>query len=215
MMICTNCGSANPLDCMACLRCQHPLPREIEQPQFASSMMGVVMAEADAALAQDDGRFSHDFAEPDFDPHQELQAFDQRTSAMTLQEANFTPAAAMPGLAEVLPELKPWLVVVRGEKLHVSYPILPGANVIGRMSDQPVDIDVDGQEPQERVWTSRRHAMIHATADAVFVEDLASLNGTFVNRAKLPPGAKRALQEGDIIQMGTIQLAVKFSADRP
>ena len=41
------------------------------------------------------------------------------------------------------------------------------------------------------------------------LEDLNSSNGTFVNRARVHPGEKRALNLNDVIQIGTVHLKVK------
>jgi pSer/pThr/pTyr-binding forkhead associated (FHA) protein len=40
------------------------------------------------------------------------------------------------------------------------------------------------------------------------IEDLSSANGTYVNRSRVPPGERRALKEGDVIQVGAVQLKV-------
>lgn len=100
------------------------------------------------------------------------------------------------------------LEVVRGEKLGKFLPILEGRNVIGRAVTEPVDIDLTGQEPVERVWVSRKHAVIHYDGTALILEDLNSLNGTFVNRVRLAAGSQRGLQFGDVVQFGTVQLRV-------
>lgn len=102
--------------------------------------------------------------------------------------------------------IRPQMVVVRGERLDVAYPILKGKNFIGRMADQPVDIDLESQEPVERIWTSRQHAVVTYENGALILEDLASLNGTFVNRTRLYPGHAKMLQPGDIVQIGTVQM---------
>lgn len=102
--------------------------------------------------------------------------------------------------------VKPRLEVIRGEKLGVSFPILEGKNVMGRTVHQPVDIDLTNQEPVERVWTSRQHTCILFDGRAVLIEDLNSLNGTFVNRTRLFPGQQRVLQPNDVIQIGTVQM---------
>ena len=41
------------------------------------------------------------------------------------------------------------------------------------------------------------------------IEDLNSLNGTFVNRQRIHPGQQRELHPGDIVQVGTVQLRVE------
>ncbi len=106
------------------------------------------------------------------------------------------------------PAVRIGLEVVRGEKLGKYLPILDGRNVVGRAVSEPVDIDLSGQEPVERVWVSRKHAVIHSDGRVLILEDLNSLNGTFVNRVRLAAGAQRPLQLGDVVQFGTVQMRV-------
>ncbi len=106
------------------------------------------------------------------------------------------------------PPVQPRLVIVRGERVNVAYAILEGKNYVGRSADKPVDIDLDGQEALERIWTSRQHAVITFDRDQLFIEDLNSLNGTFVNRVRIHPGHAKALEPGDVLQFGTVQLKV-------
>ena len=103
---------------------------------------------------------------------------------------------------------KPRLVVLRGEKIHMQYPIYAGKNFIGRTDDKPVDIDLENQEPADRIWTSRQHAVITFENAILTIEDLNSLNGTFVNRLRVYPGQVRKLQLNDVIQVGTVHLRV-------
>ena len=122
--------------------------------------------------------------------------------AAPLQTAE-VPAAKLP------PGSQPKLVVVRGLKLNVEYPVYEGPNYIGRSDENPVDIDLDDQEPQERSWISRQHALITFANDELVVEDLNSANGTYVNRGRVAPGQKRGLAPDDVLQVGTIHLKVK------
>jgi hypothetical protein len=100
------------------------------------------------------------------------------------------------------------LLVVRGLQPNWEYPLWEGPNVIGRADQQPVDIDLQPQEPVERIWSSRQHAAITCAGDSMVIEDLNSANGTYVNRTRVPPGEKRSLQTGDIIQIGAVQMKV-------
>ena len=122
--------------------------------------------------------------------------------AAPLQTAEVPPAKLPPGS-------QPKLVVIRGLKLNVEYPVYEGQNYIGRSDENPVDIDLDDQEPQERSWISRQHALITFTNDELTVEDLNSANGTYVNRGRVAPGQKRGLAPDDVLQVGTIHLKVK------
>jgi pSer/pThr/pTyr-binding forkhead associated (FHA) protein len=99
--------------------------------------------------------------------------------------------------------------VLRGLKLNVEYPVYDGNNFVGRADEKPVDIDLDDQEPPDRVWSSRQHCLISLENGVLELEDLNSANGTFVNRTRVYPGQKRSLAVGDVIQVGTVQLKVK------
>lgn len=96
------------------------------------------------------------------------------------------------------------LLVLRGEKVAMRYPIYEGKNYLGRADKQPVDIDFDDQEPDDRIWTSRQHAIIISDDGNLSIEDLKSANGTFVNRRRVLPGKKQSLALGDIVQVGTV-----------
>jgi pSer/pThr/pTyr-binding forkhead associated (FHA) protein len=120
---------------------------------------------------------------------------DVRPQSTAVVEPAHTPIAAPPRLR-----------VVRGLKIHAEYPLYDGRNLIGRGDDEPVDIDLRDQEPRDRVWASRHHAVITLAAGVLTLEDLNSMNGTYVNRHRVNPGQKRALKADDIVQIGTIQM---------
>jgi len=103
---------------------------------------------------------------------------------------------------------KPRLLVLRGQKINVEYPIYDGDNFIGRADEKPVDIDLEDQEPPDRIWSSRQHALIRFEEGVLAIEDLNSSNGTFINRTRLYPGQKRVLNMNDVIQIGTVQMKV-------
>ncbi len=102
----------------------------------------------------------------------------------------------------------PRLVVLRGQKINLEYPLYEGDNYIGRADEKPVDIDLEDQEPPDRIWSSRQHALIRSEDGILTVEDLNSSNGTFINRTRLYPGQKRVLNIDDIVQIGTVQMKV-------
>ncbi len=57
---------------------------------------------------------------------------------------------------------------------------------------------------------SRRHARILKQENKVVIEDLGSINGTFINGKRLAPYLPEALSDGDTLQLGKLQLEVKI-----
>jgi predicted component of type VI protein secretion system len=106
------------------------------------------------------------------------------------------------------PTLAVKLRVIRGLRMNAEYPVYPGRNVIGRFADRPVDIDLTGIEPDGQVWSSRKHASLTLDRGLLVVEDLNSLNGTWVNGTRLRAGVALPLNAGDVIQIGVAQLRV-------
>ena len=104
------------------------------------------------------------------------------------------------------PALKAKLVVLRGVKISVEYPIYEGRNTVGRFADKPVDIDLFNQETPEQIWCSRQHAAVTFDKGNVMIEDLNSLNGTWVNGVRIHAGQPRQLRPGDVVQIGTVQM---------
>jgi hypothetical protein len=102
----------------------------------------------------------------------------------------------------------PKLVVVRGQRLNEEFPIYEGENYVGRADEKAVDVDLEDQEPPDRIWSSRQHALIVLRDGVLTLEDLNSTNGTFVNRLRVHAGQKRSLQPNDVIQIGTVQMRV-------
>lgn len=128
--------------------------------------------------------------------------------AAPVAAAAAAPAAAPGGRAAIAPGSQPRLKVMRGLKVGVEFPIYGDYNYIGRADDKPVDIDLEDQEPPDRVWCSRQHAVIHfdEAAGTITLEDLNSSNGTYVNRNRVYPGEKKPLNPNDVVQIGTVHM---------
>ena len=58
---------------------------------------------------------------------------------------------------------------------------------------------------------SRHHAKITRRGREVFIEDLGSINGTFLNRKRLMPYLPQTLNNGDELQLGKLVLRVSFT----
>jgi len=92
------------------------------------------------------------------------------------------------------------LEVIEGPRKGLKYIFPKGNIVLGRTSEADLFIDDDK--------ISRKHAMIEAFArDQVFISDLASTNGTFINGMRV---RSLKLKNGDEIRIG--RTVMKFSS---
>jgi hypothetical protein len=116
----------------------------------------------------------------------------------------------VPGEEDTPPIYLKLMIPDSGRDLEV--PLTKGVN-IGRLdpanaSFPEVDLTSDGGLEK---GISRRHAKITRQGTEVFIEDLGSLNGTFLNRKKLTPYLPQVLKSGDELQLGKIILRVSFT----
>jgi pSer/pThr/pTyr-binding forkhead associated (FHA) protein len=82
--------------------------------------------------------------------------------------------------------------------------------VIGRLDASHAvfpDVDLTNEQGTEK-GVSRRHARISRRDDQVFIEDLNSLNGTFLNATRLVPELPYPLKGGDQVQLGKLILTI-------
>ena len=77
---------------------------------------------------------------------------------------------------------------------------LSTTTVVGR--DRGSGIHLDGDE-----FASGRHARIEPRPDGVWVDDLGSTNGTFVNGELIT--SKRLLEPGDVVRVGQTELRLE------
>ena len=84
-------------------------------------------------------------------------------------------------------------------------PLQKGTLTIGRTPGNDLVID--------NLAVSGLHARLLLEQDHFLVEDMNSLNGTFVNRQRVFPGQQRVLQPNDVVQIGTVQLRMLVSAE--
>ena len=71
-----------------------------------------------------------------------------------------------------------------------------------------IDLSEDGGSGK---GVSRRHARILKREGTVLLEDLASINGTFINGRRLAPYQAEALHDGDQLQLGKLLIQIEFS----
>ncbi len=111
------------------------------------------------------------------------------------------PEPAAPTVAAVGQTAK--LTVMRGGTIGKEFPLQAGDNLIGRWdpdSGSFPEVDLETDDTEARI--SRKHALIKF-GDTITIEDIGSLNGTFVNRGqRLEPGSPATLKDGDEIIIG-------------
>jgi pSer/pThr/pTyr-binding forkhead associated (FHA) protein len=105
------------------------------------------------------------------------------------------------------------LVICRGEFKGKVFIIEEGSNLIGRWDPEQAafpEVDLDGVDFEAKI--SRKHAVIERQDNLVTIEDVGSLNGTYINKGpRLELGEKVELEHGDEIIIGKTFL--RFEAD--
>lgn len=111
--------------------------------------------------------------------------------------------------AEVIVRLVVWRGGIRGKEYIVN----EGTNLLGRWDPDNgafPEIDLEAEDKESKV--SRKHAVIERRGADVTIEDLGSLNGTYINRGpRLAEGAKCALQHGDEVIVGKTFLKLEIT----
>ncbi|HKM99374.1 MAG TPA: FHA domain-containing protein [Candidatus Binataceae bacterium] len=114
------------------------------------------------------------------------------------------PAEAPAAPAVAVAAFKANLKVVRGGRKDQEFPLEDGNNLVGRWDPETgsfPEVDLDADDPEAKI--SRKHALIRIAEGKITVEDIGSLNGTYVNRGpRLQPGSPAELKTGDEIIIG-------------
>lgn len=92
--------------------------------------------------------------------------------------------------------------------------VLPPAGelLVGRMDAMRgifPDLDLTSDGGIEK-GVSRRHARIIQRSGRVYIEDVGSANGTFLNDQRLMPYLPYPLQDGDRVRVGKVELEIHF-----
>src|SRR5208282_185206 len=113
------------------------------------------------------------------------------------------PAPA-PAAAPIVGAFKAKFVVVRGGRKGQEFPLEDGNNLIGRWDPETgsfPEVDLDADDPEAKI--SRKHALCRIENGKITVEDIGSLNGTYVNRGqRLQPGSPADIKNGDEVIIG-------------
>jgi FHA domain len=96
------------------------------------------------------------------------------------------------------------LSLIRGGRKGQEFPLEDGRNLIGRWDPETgsfPEVDLEQDDPEAKI--SRKHAMIIIENGRITVEDIGSLNGTYVNRGnRLIPGSPLEVKSGDELIIG-------------
>jgi hypothetical protein len=113
-------------------------------------------------------------------------------------------APAQEAAAAAVAAFKARLKIVRGGRKDQEFELEDGNNLVGRWDPETEafpEVDLDADDPEAKV--SRKHALIRIADGKITIEDIGSLNGTYVNRGKrLQPGSPVDLKAGDEIIIG-------------
>ena len=117
------------------------------------------------------------------------------------QESIILGAAEAAALRARLPVRPARFVVVAGAGLHEGAVVeVREPTVAGRGPESTLQLDGDD-------FASARHALIEPRSDGVWIEDLGSTNGTFVNGARVT--TERLLKTGDVLRLGQTELRLE------
>jgi len=132
----------------------------------------------------------------------DLVAVNQVTWMEKTDETPGEDVTSPPGLKLTIPD--------RG--CDVEVPLKEEVNVgrLDQVSGSFPDVDLTDYGGM-REGVSRRHAKIIRRRSEVFIEDLGSINGTFLNGEKLTPYRFVVLKSGDELQLGKLVLRISFT----
>jgi hypothetical protein len=114
------------------------------------------------------------------------------------------PETAPSATAAAGAPFKAKLSVVRGGRKGQEFPLEDGNNLVGRWDPETgsfPEVDLDADDPEAKI--SRKHALIRIDGGKITIEDIGSLNGTYVNRQpRLSPGSPAEIKSGDEVIIG-------------
>ena len=108
-----------------------------------------------------------------------------------------------------------YLTVVGANGSERRFSLKEGSNLVGRIDPELgiyPDVDLDQDDPEARV--SRRHASICIGPSIVTIEDLGSMNGSYLNMgSRLSPGVPIEMRVGDEVLLGKTVLRLESAED--
>jgi hypothetical protein len=207
MIKCSECGYENIDGLDYCDGCGAKLNASAAAPTGdGGASAGAHMGEAGSAGAAPASAAEPAAAaeEPATPPPSEAPTGEIKPPAAEANAAAAAPAAEVPAAAAMESTARAKLQVVRGGRKGQEFPLEDGNNLVGRWDPETgafPEVDLDQDDPEAKI--SRKHALIRFEGSKITVEDIGSLNGTYVNRQpRLMPGNPVELKSGDEIIIG-------------
>ena len=208
MIKCSECGYENMDGLDYCDGCGAKLspaaPDGAGAAPPASEISAASPAETASAPAAAEAKPAQEAAAPAVEKPSEAPTGEIKAPAVA-PAAEVPPAAEAPLATEAATAaFKAKLSVIRGGRKGQEFPLEAGNNLVGRWDPETgafPEVDLDADDPEAKI--SRKHALIRIDSGKVTIEDIGSLNGTFVNRQpRLAPGTPVELKTGDEIIIG-------------
>lgn len=138
----------------------------------------------------------------------------QRTNPLAVEEVDWTKADL--SATGMLEESGPMPIVIRlsiaDSGREIEFPVSKEIT-LGRLDAASAtfpDVDLTPDNGLEK-GVSRRHARISRKTSELYLEDLGSVNGTYLNGKRLTPYLPHALKDQDEIRLSRILMRVRFA----
>lgn len=214
---CDSCGAK--LEAFVPLPVEHPtsdndgakleaVATEAEAPEAETTASDSPAAEEAPAVVEASTETEAEEAAPEEAAAETLEAEGEESARAAGDEPAEAPAAEAAPEAVALSDDQvaagsASLTITRGGTVGKVFELQAGDNLVGRWdpdSGSFPEVDMENDDPEARI--SRKHALIKFEAELT-IEDIGSLNGTFVNRGqRLEPGSPVPLKDGDEIIVG-------------
>jgi len=205
MIKCAECGYENMDGLDYCDGCGAKLAAAAGGSSSAGSPAAAPAAESNSETPPAPAAESAE-AKPEGEaPTSEAPTSEAPTGDLKKEAAEAPAADAAPAAPSAAPSMfKAKLSVVRGGRKGQEFPLEDGNNLIGRWDPETgsfPEVDLDADDPEAKI--SRKHALIRIDGGKITIEDIGSLNGTYVNRQpRLSPGSPAEIKSGDEVIIG-------------
>lgn len=188
---CPQCGTQNMAGTMFCDNCGSSLqgvasaPGGMPPQQFPQPQQYPVQPQYPPQVPPAPG-FQQPPAAPGFPPQQ--------------------PGYPMPGPAVGAPPPVPARLMIGGQQVMVPQKaeVIVGRSDIASGWNPDVDLTPFGGTPEAGV--SRKHAKLVWQGAGWVIEDLSSVNGTYLRGARIAPAQRMPINAGEVLQLGKLQM---------